>query len=179
MSSTSEMKWYMIRVVSGKENKAIESLTHEINNSGLGRFFGELYLPKEQSVFVRNGKKIKRDKVTYPGYVMIRANMNSDLAKVIKSTNNVNGFAGDVNGNPIALRQSEVDSIFNYVTETYSDEVFRVGDEILVKDGPFNGFKGQIEKNISDKSKLLVNVLIFGRLTALELSYEQVEKVKE
>lgn len=177
MSNTSDMKWYMVRVVSGKEKKAIENLRNEIISNNMEKFFGELYLPVEQSVFVRNGKKIKREKVTYAGYIMLKANMNGDLAKVVKKTNNVNGFAGDVNGNPIALRQSEVDSIFNYVEETNSNDKFRIGDFVTIKDGPFSGFKGEIEKNITDKTKLLINVSIFGRLTALELTYEQVEKI--
>lgn len=177
--SNIEMKWYMVRVVSGKENKAVDNIKFEISNKGLDKYFGEIYIPKEQSVFVRNGKKIKRDKLTYPGYIMLKATMTGDMVRCIKKTNMVAGFAGDVNGNPIHLREHEVQKIFNYADESFSNDIIRVGDDIMVTDGPFSGFKGSVDKNISEKEKVTVNVSIFGRITSLELSYNQIEKIKE
>ena len=132
----------------------------------------------------KKGKKITKDKTYFPGYIMIKANLTGEVPHVIKSVTNVIGFLGETKGgDPIPLRQSEVNRMLGKVDEfLVQDEAdiiipFIHGENVKVIDGPFNGFDGTIEKINEEKRKLEVMVKIFGRKTPLELSYMQVEKL--
>ena len=132
---------------------------------------------------IRNGKKINKEKVYYPGYIMIKADLSGEIPHVIKSVTNVIGFLGETKGGePIPLRTSEVNRLLGKVDELELSKEhvaipYTVGESIKVIDGPFNGFTGTIEHVNEDKRKLQVMVKIFGRKTPLELSYMQVEKI--
>ncbi|MFN3907758.1 MAG: transcription termination/antitermination protein NusG [Flavobacterium sp.] len=183
MSDNSLKKWYVVRAVSGQENKVKTYIENEINRLNLGDYISQVLVPTEKVVQVRDGKKISKDKVYFPGYVMVEANLAGEVAHIIKSITGVIGFLGEVKGgDPVPLRMSEVNRMLGKVDElaTNIDSMsipFTIGETIKVIDGPFNGFNGTIEKINEEKRKLEVMVKIFGRKTPLELSFMQVEKV--
>src|SRR4026209_1833634 len=179
-----ESKWYVLRVVSGKERKVKEYLDKEISRSGWDKVVKQVFLPVEKVYKVQNGKKVMRERNYYPGYVMIEiaeGKLNDDLRDVVKNTTNVIHFLGK--DNPIALRKAEVNKMLGKVDEMSDvggitmSEPFIVGETIKIIDGPFNDFNGVIEEVNDEKKKLKVTVKIFGRSTPVELNYMQVEKI--
>jgi transcriptional antiterminator NusG len=176
-------KWYVVRAVSGQENKIRDYMDSEINRLGFKDFVEDILVPTQKVVQIRKGKKINKEKVYFPGYIMIKANLTGEIPHVIKALPNVIGFLGETKGgDPIPLRTAEVNRMLGKVDElsTESESIsipFEIGENIKVIDGPFNGFNGAIEKVNQEKRKLEVMVKIFGRKTPLELSYMQVEKI--
>ncbi len=177
------MNWYVVRAISGKENKVKEYIEAEISRLGLSDFVEQVLVPTEKVVQIRNGKKINKERVYFSGYIMIKASLVGEVPHVIRSVNGVIGFLGEVKGgDPVPLRKSEVNRMLGKVDElaVQDDTVaipYSVGETIKVVDGPFNGFNGSIENVNEEKRKLEVMVKIFGRKTPLELSFMQVEKV--
>ena len=176
-------KWYVVRAVSGQENKIRDYMESEINRLGFNNLVEDILVPTQKVVQIRKGKKINKEKVYFPGYIMIKANLAGEIPHIIKALPNVIGFLGETKGgDPIPLRTAEVNRMLGKVDElsTESESVsipFEIGESIKVIDGPFNGFNGSIEKVNQEKRKLEVMVKIFGRKTPLELSYMQVEKI--
>ena len=179
-----ETKWFVLRVVSGKERKVKEYLDKEISRGGWSEIVKQVFLPVEKVYKVANGKKVMRERNYYPGYVMIEiteGKLSDDLRDVIKNTNSVIHFLGKEN--PIALRKAEVNKMLGKVDEMSDiggvtmSEPFIIGETIKIIDGPFNDFNGVIEEVSDEKKKLKVQVKIFGRATPVELSYMQVEKL--
>ncbi|WP_121667185.1 transcription termination/antitermination protein NusG [Mesonia aquimarina] len=176
-------KWYVVRSVSGQENKIKDYIEKEIAHQGLEDYVEQILVPTEKVIQVRNGKKINKERVYFPGYVMVKANLGGEIPHIIKGINGVIGFLGETKGgDPVPLRKSEVNRMLGKVDELAVKEdniaiPYTVGETIKVIDGPFNGFNGTIEKVNEEKRKLEVMVKIFGRKTPLELSYMQVEKV--
>ncbi|MDC6480897.1 transcription termination/antitermination protein NusG [Flavobacteriaceae bacterium] len=176
-------KWYVVRAVSGQENKIRDYMDSEINRLGFNDFVEDILVPTQKVVQIRKGKKINKEKVYFPGYIMIKANLTGEIPHIIKALPNVIGFLGETKGgDPIPLRTAEVNRMLGKVDElsTESESIsipFEIGENIKVIDGPFNGFNGAIEKINQEKRKLEVMVKIFGRKTPLELSYMQVEKI--
>ena len=182
--NNSENKWYVVRAVSGQENKIKTYIENEISRLGMNSFVEEILVPQEKVVQIRNGKKVTKDKTYFPGYIMIKANLSGEIPHIIKSITNVIGFLGETKGGePIPMRQAEVNRMLGRVDElSLQDESdiiipFIHGENVKVIDGPFNGFDATIEKINEEKRKLEVMVRIFGRKTPLELSYMQVEKL--
>ena len=176
-------KWYVVRAVSGQENKIKNYIENEIARLELQDYVDEVLVPTEKVVQIRNGKKINKERVYFPGYIMVKANLSGEIPHIIKSITNVIGFLGETKGgDPVPLRQSEVNRMLGKVDElslqadTNVAIPFTMGETVKVIDGPFNGFDGTIEKINEEKRKLEVMVKIFGRKTPLELSYMQVEK---
>src|SRR6476661_351551 len=170
-------KWYVLRVVSGKERKVKEYLDKEVSRGGWSQFVKQVFLPVEKVYKVQNGKKVMRERNYYPGYVMIEiadGKLSDDLRDVIKNTSNVIHFLGKEN--PIALRKAEVNKMAEAGGSSMS-EPFIVGETIKIIEGPFNDFNGVIEEVNDEKKKLKVTVKIFGRSTPVELNYMQVEKI--
>lgn len=176
-------KWYVVRSVSGKENKVKEYIESEISRLNLQDYIEQILVPTEKVIQIRNGKKINKERVFIPGYIMVQASLVGEIPHIIKSVNGVIGFLGETKGgDPVPLRQSEVNRLLGKVDElSVQDEnvniPYVVGETIKVIDGPFNGFNGTVEKINEEKRKLEVMVKIFGRKTPLELSYMQVEKI--
>lgn len=183
MAETLAKSWYVVRAVSGQENKVKTYIENEITRLGFTDYVDEVLVPTEKVVQIRNGKKVNKERVYFPGYVMIKANLGGEIVHVIKSITGVIGFLGEVKGgDPVPLRKSEVNRMLGKVDElsVRNDNVaipYVIGETVKVIDGPFNGFNGTVEKVNEEKRKLEVMVKIFGRKTPLELSYMQVEKV--
>jgi len=177
-----ESKWYVLRVISGKEKKLKQQLELEIQRSKWSEIVTQILVPTEKVYKLKNGKKVIQERNFFPGYLMIEADpakMNGDIISTINTTNNVIHFLGK--DNPIPLRKSEVNRILGKVdemTETgdTTNEPFLVGESVKITDGPFNDFIGTIEEIMEDKKKLKVTVKIFGRKTPVELNFMQVEK---
>jgi len=181
--NNTEHKWYVVRAVSGQENKIKTYIENEISRLGMDNFVEQILVPQEKVVQIRKGKKVTKDKTYFPGYIMIKANLAGEIPHIIKSVTNVIGFLGETKGGePIPMRQSEVNRMLGKVDElSLQDETdiiipFIHGENVKVIDGPFNGFDGTIEKINEEKRKLEVMVKIFGRKTPLELNFMQVEK---
>ena len=176
-------KWYVVRAIGGQENKIKTYIENEIARLGLSDYVDQVLVPTEKVIQIRNGKKINKEKVYFPGYIMIEANLSGELPHIIKSVTGVIGFLGETKGgDPVPLRKSEVNRMLGKVDElaVQNENVaipYVLGETVKVIDGPFNGFDGTIEKINEEKRKLEVMVKIFGRKTPLELSYMQVEKI--
>jgi len=182
----SELKWYMVRAVSGQERKAKEYLENEVDREKFQEVIPQVITPSEKVYEMRNGKKRSRDRNLFPGYIMIQADLsNGEVIHLIKNIPGIIGFlgqkAGEASTPPVPLRQVEVDRILGKVEEiddfdTQLDAPYIVGETVKVMDGPFSGFTGTIEEVFEERRKLNVMVKIFGRNTPVELSYMQVEK---
>jgi len=182
-ADTDVKKWYVVRAVSGQENKIKSYIESDIARLGLSDYVEEVLVPTEKVIQIRNGKKVNKERNYFPGYIMIKANLSGEVPHIIRSITNVIGFLGETKGGePVPLRKAEVNRMLGKVDElsVQTENVvipFKIGETIKVIDGPFNGFNGSIEKVNEEKRKLEVMVKIFGRKTPLELSYMQVEKV--
>ncbi len=178
-----ETKWYVLRVVSGKERKVKEYVDKEVSR-GWSEIVKQVFLPVEKVYKVQNGKKVMRERNYYPGYVMIEiadGKFSDDLRDIIQNTPNVIHFLGKEN--PISLRKAEVNKMLGKMDEMAEaggvsmSEPFIIGETIKIIEGPFNDFNGVIEEVNDEKKKLKVTVKIFGRSTPVELNYMQVEKI--
>jgi transcriptional antiterminator NusG len=174
-----EKKFYVLRAVSGKENKIKEYLESEIRNSGLEKYISQVLIPTEKVLQQRNGKKVVKERAYLPGYIIIEAALVGEVFHLLKNVNYVIGFLG---GNkPVPLCASEVNRILGTVDELQEqqeeyDVQYIIGETVKVNYGPFSGFHGEIKEINPEKKKLTVLVKIFGRGTPLELGYMQVEK---
>lgn len=173
-------KWYVLRAVSGKEGKVKEYLEALMkHDENLAANVGEILLPTEKYAQLRNGKRVVKEKLFLPGYVLVEANLQGEIAHTLRFTPNVLGFLGGLD-NPTPVRQADINRILGTAEETIikSDEMaipYSVDEAVKVTDGPFSGFSGIIEEVNTEKRKLKVMVKIFGRKTPLELGYNQVE----
>lgn len=176
----SELKWYVVRAVSGQEKKVKQYIESEINRMNAINLVPQVLIPMEKVIQMKDGKKTSKERNYFPGYILIEAQLDGELEHIIKNITGVIGFLGS-QGQPVPLRQSEVNRILGKVDEMAEQgEVvsmnYYVGEPVKVMDGPFNGFSGVVEEVNDEKKKLKVMVKIFGRKTPLELNYMQVEK---
>ncbi|MEO5675100.1 MAG: transcription termination/antitermination protein NusG [Chitinophagales bacterium] len=180
---TDEKKWYVMRVISGKERKIKEYIENEVSRSGWNEIVTQVLVPMEKIYKVKEGKKVIKERTFFPGYILLEADetrINADILSTIKNITGIIGFLGGTK--PQALRKTEVNRILGKVDELAEageaiNEPFLVGENVKITDGPFNDFIGVIEEVNEDKKKIKVNVKIFGRKTPVELNYAQVEKV--
>jgi len=158
------MKWYVVRSVSGQENKIKDYIESEIAHHDLGDYLKEILVPTEKVVQIRDGKKYNKERVYFPGYIMVNARLEGEVPHIIKSVNGVIGFLGETKGGePVPLRRAEVNRMLGKVDELaeQTDNIaipFKGGETVKVVDGPFNGFNGTIEKVNEEKRKLEVMV---------------------
>ena len=180
-----ELKWYVIRVLSGQEKKVKTYLESEIEREKLESYIPQVLIPSEKVYEMRNGKKRVRERNFFPGYVLISADLShGEATHMINSIPGVIGFLGQGGGSsrePVPLRQNEVNRILGRVDEIDEMEEkletpYIVGESVKVMDGPFSGFTGTVQEVFEEKKKLNVMVKIFGRNTPVELNYMQVEK---
>lgn len=179
----SELKWYVLKSVSGQESKVKNYIENEIQRLGMEQYVTQVVIPMEKVIQLRNGKKVPKERPYYPGYLMVEANLIGEVPHIIKNIPGVISFLSlTKGGDPVPMRKSEVNRMLGRMDElsefaTEMEIPFVVGESVKVIDGPFNGFNGTVEKILEDKKKLEVSVLIFGRKTPMELSFMQVEKV--
>ena len=192
--SESNKKWYVLRAAGGKEKKAKEYLEKEIERRSLQDLVSQVLVPTEKVYRIRDGKRICTERLFYPGYVLIEAELTGELQHIIRNEiPHMSGFLTEkrdvVRGNgkaqeeklPIPLRADEVKRILGEQDEMASSEAetvidYKSGDAVKITDGPFSGFDGTVEEIVEDRSKLKVMVMIFGRKTILELNFTQVTK---
>ena len=192
--SESSKKWYVLRAAGGKEKKAKEYLEKEIERRSLQDLVSQVLVPTEKVYRIRDGKRICTERLFYPGYVLIEAELTGELQHIIRNeVPHMSGFLTEkrdvVRGNgkaqeeklPIPLRDDEVRRILGEQDEMASTEAetvidYKTGDAVKITDGPFTGFDGTVEEIVEDRSKLKVMVMIFGRKTILELNFTQVTK---
>ena len=166
-------RWYVLRVVGGKEKKVKEYIENEVASLGLQDYVSQVLIPTEKVYQVRNGKKVSKERNFFPGYVMIEAALVGEIPHMLRDITNVIGFLGETKGgDPVPMR--EVDELVEQPEEINIPYV--IGESVKVTDGPFNGFTGVIEEVNNDKKRVKVIVKVFGRQTPLELSFMQVEK---
>lgn len=179
--SESGMNWYVLRAVSGKEGKVKEFIeAAKKHNDVLNASVGEILLPTEKYAMMRNGKRVIKEKLFLPGYVLIQARLQGEVAHMLRFIPNVLGFLGGLD-HPEVVRQADINRILGTAEESSIENTdvaipYNVDDTVKVIDGPFSGFCGVIEEVNADKRKLKVMVKIFGRKTPLELAFTQVEK---
>ncbi len=181
-----EKQWYVIRAIGGKEKKVKEYIDNEVRRSHLEHLIAQVLIPTEKIYSIRNGKKVSKERVSYPGYVLVEAAMVGEVPYMLRNTPNVLGFLGDSKEESKRLiatpiRPQEVARILGRVDEmsegVEENEVpFFVGETVKVTDGPFASFSGTIETVDEERKKLTVSVKIFGRKTPMELNFTQVEK---
>jgi transcriptional antiterminator NusG len=171
-----EKQWYIIHSYSGFENRVKESLLNRIEAFGLQELFGEVMIPTENVVEVRNGKKRVSTKKFFPGYVLVQMFMTDETQQVVLNTPKVTGFVSTE-----ALRAEEMDRILGHMTRATEAPkpkyTFESGEKVKIIEGPFSSFQGVVDQVNSDRSTLTVLVTIFGRSTPVELNFLQVEKL--
>ncbi len=176
---TSPKKWYIIHTYSGFENKVQESLRTRADAFGFADKIGQILIPTEEVVELRNGKKVTSKRLVYPGYVLVEMEMNDALWHEVKNTPRVTGFVGGGNS-PVPLSADEVNSIL-YRQASSAERprpkmTFEKNDSVRIVDGPFANFSGKVDEVNPERGTLRVMVTIFGRATPVELEFLQVEK---
>ncbi|MFT7582672.1 MAG: transcriptional antiterminator NusG [Myxococcota bacterium] len=175
----SHMKWYALGTLSGYENRAFKLLTENIRNSELGERFGEILVPTEEVVELRNGAKRKMQRKLMPGYMFVQMVLDQETWHVVKETQKIIGFIGD-DKNPKPMSKREVGRLTAQQEEgtvrPKAKQTFEEGTTVRVVDGPFLNFSGTVEEVMPQKQKVRVLVSIFGRATPVELDFMQVER---
>ena len=173
-------RWYVVHAYSGYENYVKRALAERIQRMALEEKFGEILVPTEEVVEMRAGQKRKSERKFFPGYVLVRMEMDDETWHLVRKTPKVLGFIGGTSERPAPIEDREADEILNRVKEGADKPrpkiLFEVGEVVRVIDGPFADFDGVVEEVNYDKSRLHVAVRIFGRSTPVELEFSQVDK---
>lgn len=174
------MRWFVVQAFSGFEGTVKRSLEERIVRAGLESKFGDILVPTEEVVEIRNGQKRRSERKFFPGYVLVRMEMDDESWHLVKDVPKVLGFIGGTADKPAPISDKEADSILQRVQDGVEKPrpkvLFDVGEVVRVTDGPFNDFNGVVEEVNFEKNRLLVAVQIFGRSTPVELEFSQVEK---
>ncbi len=173
-------RWYVVHAYSGFESYVKKVLESRIATSPHKKKFGDIMVPTEEVVEMREGSRRKSERKFFPGYVLVQMEMDNDTWHMVKEVPKVLGFIGGTSDKPAPITEAEADAILNRVEEGVDRPrpkvLFEVGEVVRVNDGPFNDFNGVVEEVNYEKSKMLVSVQIFGRSTPVELTFGQVEK---
>ena len=174
------LRWYVVHAYSNFEHKVSESLGERIRMKGLEDKFGEILVPTEEVVEMRDGQRRRSERKFFPGYVLVQMEMNEDTWHLVRETPKVLGFIGGTPEKPAAITEKEAMSILRRVEEGIDKPkpkvLFEPGEVVRVIDGPFNDFNGVVESVNYEKNRLQVAVQILGRSTPVELDFSQVEK---
>ena len=173
-------RWYVIHVYSGFEKKVATAIREQAEQKGLADRFEEILVPTEEVVEVRRGAKVSSERKFFPGYVLVKMDMDDTTWHLVRNTAKVTGFLGG-RGRPSPITEAEAARIMHQVQEGIERPkpsiTFEIGEQVRVSDGPFTSFNGTVEEVDEEKSRVKVAVSIFGRATPVELEYSQVEKV--
>ncbi|MBQ7191731.1 MAG: transcription termination/antitermination factor NusG [Paludibacteraceae bacterium] len=178
-----KFKWYVLRAISGKENKVKEYIDSALVTSSLFReYVSQVLIPKEKVVVLRGGKRTVKERNLYPGYVFVECDLKDESYPLLRNIPNVLGFLSDdrTSYKAAPVSQAEINRIVGNVEESEQnvkmEETFLSGEKVKVVDGPFNGFNGVVQEVLQEKHKVKVVVTIFDRQTPVELGFNQVEK---
>lgn len=173
-------RWYVVHAYSGFESHVKRSMEERIKLHGMEDMFGEIMIPTEEVVEMREGQKHKSDRKFFPGYVLVEMEMNDDTWHLVKDVPRVMGFIGGTSAKPAAITEKEANEILSRVQEGAEKPrpktLFEPGEVVRVTDGPFNDFNGVVEEVNYEKNRLRVSILVFGRSTPVDLEFGQVEK---
>ncbi|MDH5485004.1 MAG: transcription termination/antitermination protein NusG [Gammaproteobacteria bacterium] len=174
------MRWYVVHAYSGFESKVKSSMEEHIKLRGMEDQFGEILVPSEEVVEIRDGNKRRSERKFFPGYVLVQMEMNDDTWHLVKDVPKVMGFIGGTKDKPAPISEKEAQAILQNVQAGVDSPkpkvLYEAGEVVRVTDGPFNDFNGVVEEVDYEKSRLKVAVLIFGRSTPVDLEFSQVEK---
>jgi transcriptional antiterminator NusG len=173
-------RWYVVHAYSGFENQVKKALEERVARAEMDDHFGDILVPTEEVVEMKEGQQRRSERKFFPGYVLVKMEMTDDTWHLVKEVPRVMGFIGASRGRPSPISDAEADQILNRVREGVEKPrpkvLFEVGEVVRVTDGPFNDFNGVVEEVNYEKSRLRAAVLIFGRSTPVELDFSQVEK---
>ena len=173
-------RWYVVHAYSGFEQQVRRSLSERVARKGMQDYFGEILVPTEEVVEMREGQKRKSERKFFPGYVLVQMEMNDDTWHLVQDVPKVLGFIGGTGDRPSPITDKEADAILQRVQEGVEKPrpkvLFEPGEMVRIIEGPFNDFNGVVEEVDYEKNKVRVSVLIFGRSTPVELEFGQVEK---
>ncbi|MEN8168598.1 MAG: transcription termination/antitermination protein NusG [Pseudomonadota bacterium] len=174
------LRWYVVHAYSGYENSVKRSLEERIERIGMQDMFGEILVPTEEVVEMREGQKRNTSRKFFPGYVLVQMEMNDDSWHLVKDVPRVLGFIGGTSDRPAPISDREANQILDRVQEGVEKPkpkvLYEPGEVVRIIDGPFNDFNGVVEEVDYEKSRLRVAVLIFGRSTPVDLEFGQIEK---
>ncbi|MDZ7661253.1 transcription termination/antitermination protein NusG [Thiohalophilus sp.] len=174
------LRWYVVHAYSGFEAQVKRSLEERIKLNGMEDKFGQILVPTEEVIEMRDGQKRKSDRKFFPGYVLVQMDMDDETWHLVKDTPRVMGFIGGTSDKPAPISEKEAQSILERIqegTERPRPKVlFESGEVVRINDGPFNDFNGVVEEVDYEKNRLRVEVSIFGRSTPVDLDFSQVEK---
>ena len=171
-------RWYIVHAYSNFEKKVAEDIEHKAKQKGLAADIEQIVVPTEKVVEVRRGRKVDAERKFFPGYVLVRANLTDAVFSLIKNTPKVTGFLGD--SKPVPITDKEAERILHQVQEGVErpkpSVTFEIGEQVRVSDGPFASFNGFVQEVDEERSRLKVEVSIFGRAVPVDLEFGQVEK---
>jgi transcriptional antiterminator NusG len=174
-------RWYVVHAYSGMEKSVQRALTERIDRAGMQEQFGQILVPTEEVIEVKNGQKAVTERRFFPGYVLVEMEMTDETWHLVKNTNKVTGFIGGKSNKPTPIPQHEVDKIMQQMQDGIEKPrpkvLYEVGELVRIKEGAFTDFNGNVEEVNYEKSRVRVTVTIFGRATPVELEFDKVEKV--
>tara|TARA_Y100000817_G_scaffold183845_1_gene143674 strand:- start:529 stop:1053 length:525 start_codon:yes stop_codon:yes gene_type:complete len=173
------MNWYIVQAYSGFENKVADTIKDVMAKNSMEASLGEVLVPTHKVTEVKKGKRTQKQRKYFPGYVLVKLDLNKQIYHKIKNIQKVSGFLGP-EGKPVPVSENEVKKIMNQLSETEANPTagitFEIGEKVRVCDGPFASFSGLVEEIDEEKFRLKVSVSIFGRPTPVDLEFNQVEK---
>lgn len=180
-TTTADHRWYVLRVIGGRERRVRDAIEAEVQRLGVSDFVPNALVPVARVYQIRKGKKVTRERVLFTGYVFVEALLTGEIPQIVKNVPEVLGFLTDAAGSPSPLSEEEVQRLLGRADEEnegydYPETPYSVGDEVRVIDGPFSTFSGVISRVDEEKKKVEIMVKIFDRSTPVELSFMQVEK---
>ncbi len=180
-NTSADMRWYVVHVYSGMEKSVSRALRERIDRMGMTDKFGQILVPTEEVVEVKNGRKTVSERRFFPGYVLVEMEMTDDTWHLVKDTNKVTGFVGGKSNKPTPIPKYEMDKLLHQMQDGAENPrpkiSYEINETVRIKEGPFTDFNGVVEEVNYEKSRLRVLVTIFGRSTPVELEFGQVEKV--